>query len=145
MRAAVVLREALRIAQTKSGRQVDYFHAGRESRRDFHRLSLRQSEEGAIKICQTLELLRRLGEFQISQPEEIAMHFADCFPGVLVRGNDSNLSVWMRQQNPQQFRTAVARAAENCNSQFHVSGFRFQVPGSVCWTLIDSPTTPNLR
>ncbi len=48
------------------------------------------------------------------------MHFTDCFPGVLVRGNDSNLSVWMRQQNPQQFRTAVARAAENCNLKFHL-------------------------
>src|SRR5260370_8440242 len=127
MRAAVVLREALCIAQTKIARQVDYFHAGRESRRDFHRLSVRQSEESAIKICRTLELLRRLGEFQISQSEEIAMHFTDCFAGVLVRGNDSNLSVWMRQQNPQQFRTAVPIAAKNCNSHFHVSVFTFQV------------------
>src|SRR5258707_10594931 len=99
MRAAVVLRETLCIGQTKIAGEVDHFHVGRKSWRNLHRLSMRQSEKRAIKIRETLKVLWRFGEFQIRHAEKIAMHFADRFPGLFIRGNDSNLSGWVRQQN----------------------------------------------
>ncbi len=46
------------------------------------------------------------------------MHLADGFTRVLVRGDERNLGVRMVQQDAQQFRAAVARPAEDANTQF---------------------------
>ena len=47
------------------------------------------------------------------------MDFANGLARMLVGGDESELDVWVQQQYAQQFRTSVARAAENCDLQFH--------------------------
>src|ERR1051325_11583405 len=56
------------------------------------------------------------------------MNFADWFTRLLVRSDENYLDVRMQQQNAQQFRTAVARAAEDAYTKFRVSSFEFRVP-----------------
>src|ERR1051326_5442865 len=99
--ATIVLCEHLRVAQTKVTRKVNDFHVRRKSRRNFHRLSVRQGKEDAVWIVQAFETLGSFNKPQVSKAEKILVHLAHGFAGVFIRGDKLNLSVRMLQQNAQ--------------------------------------------
>ena len=108
MLAPIVLCEDRRVTQPKVAGEIDYFHVRWNSRRNLHRLSVRQREKSTILVHETRRILRRSAESQISQTQKVAMDFANGFPRMLVRSDESDLRVRMQQQYAQQFRTAVA-------------------------------------
>jgi hypothetical protein len=115
----IVLCENHRVTQTKVTREIDHFQILRNSGRNLQGLSVRQREENAIKVQQTCQILWCFAESQISQAKKVAMDFANRFARMLVRSNESDLSVWMQQQYAQQFRTTVTRTAKDRDLQFH--------------------------
>src|SRR5882724_2030352 len=116
-----MLRENICIAQAKVAGKIDRFHLGRQLRGDIHRLSMWQCKKSAVYIAQTLNMFARFDKFQLSGAQQVLMKIANGFAGVLVRGDECDLSVRMLQQNAQQFRSAITRATEDCDLDFHSS------------------------
>ena len=58
---------------------------------------MRQGEKHAIEIFQAVQIIRRFGKSKLSQPEKIAVDFADRLAGVLIRGDEFDFNVRMRE------------------------------------------------
>jgi hypothetical protein len=81
-----------------------------QARNDVHRLPVREREENAVTGH---EIFRRLDKTELRQSVQIPMNFADRFAGLLVRRDENDLDVRMKQQNAQQLRAAVTGAAKD--------------------------------
>jgi len=81
---------------------------------------VRQCEENAVKIGETREVLRRALEAQVGQPVQIPVNLADGLPRPLIRRDERDLRVRVRQQDAQQLRAAVARPAEDADFDFQI-------------------------
>jgi hypothetical protein len=73
----------------------------RQSRRNFHRLPVGQSEKGAVDIGKILDVFRRFDKFQLSLSEKVAMDIRDGLPGMFICGDEVDLDGRMCQQNAQ--------------------------------------------
>jgi hypothetical protein len=74
---------------------------------------VRQREEDAIEVRQTLEIRGGLLEAQFGQPVQVPVDFADGLARMLVGRDERDLRVRMKEQDAQKLRPAVARPAEN--------------------------------
>jgi hypothetical protein len=72
------------VADAEISGQIDQFHGPRQTRRNFHRLSVGQSEERTIYIVKILDVFGRFDKFQLSQSKQVAMDVSDGFARVFI-------------------------------------------------------------
>jgi hypothetical protein len=114
-----VFLEHTLIPQSKISREIDGFNGSGQAWNDLHRLPVREREENTVN---TGYIFRRINKFELRQAVQVSMDLADRFSGLLIRGYEHKLDVWMEQQNTQQLRAAVPGATEYsyANLGFHL-------------------------